>query len=74
MKFNLWFICITFPLMFLWMLNIGIAAALTMFLLGIVNGIRWLNARIRGKAAVRRALDPASGLTAASSRAPQRLS
>jgi hypothetical protein len=42
MKFTIWFLCIVFPVMFIWMGNLPIAAVLTMFLYGIAMGIRWL--------------------------------
>ena len=42
MKFAFWFVCIVFPLMFLWMLNIPIAAVFTMFAYGIALSVRWL--------------------------------
>jgi hypothetical protein len=45
MKFALWFVCIVFPLMYIFMGDFALGAVCTMFLFGVVTGIRWLFAK-----------------------------
>jgi hypothetical protein len=45
MKFALWFVCIVFPIMYFFMGDLVMGAVCTMFLFGVVTGIRWLFAK-----------------------------
>jgi hypothetical protein len=45
MKFTIWFLCIVFPIMFVFFGDLVGAGVATMFLYGVGSSIRWLFAK-----------------------------